>query len=452
MKYSDLYLLPILPLVSDYFMSRIYTYIFLLLAVIAMTCCIYRDIRLERQHPGDLRNRVVGARLQKDGISPYFYGWDSTQSFRYYDPSAYDFMAASNITASPFFHQLLYPIANIPQRSFSKIWLLIQYLSWASMLGIAISLVSPRRQRLLIAAAAILFLFTRFWTDTVFQGQNYFVMGWFCFVFIALLYRSIGQWSVLTAGVVGAALVLQRPTMIFFLLPFLFLWKEWPLKSRLLGMTGALLVVMLALGSAQSRYYWQQYRLAVSEHIKLHQQLQPDPGHKAHFYRHRIYEGWDLNQANKAARSYRYKGSGESSNVFVWYKLLVDQRMPVAWMIAGNILVITILLWYYYRRVVLPHGFSVVQAGLLGICLYMISDYFSPIHRFAYNGMPWLAALLMMGWYSRLSYTVYGLLLTALLLLSVPFRIIPMQHSIGEYLLLLGTLIVVTKKHTKTFA
>jgi len=432
-------------------MPRIYTYIFLFLASIAIAGCIYRDIRLERQHPGDLRNRVVGARLQKDGISPYFYGWDSTQPFRYYDPSAYDFIAASNITASPFFHQLLYPIADIPQRSFSKIWLLLQYLCWASMLAIAASLATSQRQRLLIAAVAILFLFMRFWTDTVFQGQHYFVMGWFCFVFIALLYRPAGQWPVLIAGMAGAALILLRPTMIFFLLPFLFLWREWPLKKLLPGMAGALLVLILALSSGQSRYYWQQYRSAVNEHVKLHQHLQPDPGHKVHFTRHRIYEGWDLNQADSAARRYRYKGSGESSNVFVWYKLFFHQRMPVSWMMAGNLLLIATLLLYYYRRVVLRNGFTVAQAGLLGICLYMIADYFSPIHRFAYNGMPWLTALLMLGWYRRLPYSIYGLFLLALLLLILPWHIIPMQYSIGEYLLLTGTLITSTKKNTTAF-
>lgn len=433
-------------------MPRIYTYIFLLLAVIAMASCIYRDIRLERQHPGDLRNRVVGSRLQKDGISPYFYGWDSTQSLRYYDPAAYDFMAASNITASPFFHQLLYPLSGIPQRSFSKIWLFIQYLSWASMLGIAVGLVSSRRQRLLIVAAAILFLFTRFWTDTVFQGQNYFIAGWFCFAFIALLYKSTSRWSLFFAGMVAAMLILLRPTMVFFLLPFLFLWKHWPLRSRLLSMAGGLLILVLALGSAQSRYYWQQYRLAVREHIKLHQHLQPDPGHKVHFYRQRIYEGWDLNRADKVARNYRYKASGESSNAFVWYKQFFHQRLPVSTMIVANLVIIALLLLYYYRAAVLSHGFTVVQAGLLGICLYMIADYFSPIHRFTYNGMPWLAALLVMGWYNRLPNAIYGLLLTALLLLSIPWRIIPMQHSIGEYLLLLSTFIIAAKKHTKALA
>lgn len=432
-------------------MPRIYTYIFLLLAAIAIACCIYRDTRLEQQHPGDLRNRVVGARLQKDGISPYFYGWDSTKSFRYYDPTGYDFMAASNITASPFFHQLLCPIADIPQRSFSRIWLIIQYLSWASMLGIAICLVSSRRQRLLITAVAVLFLFTRFWTDTVFKGQNYFFIGWFCFVFIALLYKSASRRSLFLAGIVAAILILLRPTLAFFLLPFLFLWKQWPLKNRLAGIAGGLLMLALALGSSQSRYYWQQYLTALSEHVKLHQQLQPDPGQKASFNHHLDYEGWKMDETDNVARAYPYKASGESSNVFVWYKQVFHQRMPVNWMMTGSLVIIALLLLFYYRRVVLPHGFTVVQAGLLGICLYMISDYFSPIHRFTYNGMPWLAALLVIGWYHRLPYAIYGLVLAALLLLSVPWRIIPMQHSIGEYLLLLATLIIVTKKHTKAF-
>lgn len=433
-------------------MPRLYTYIFLLLAAVAMACSVYRDTRLERQHPGDLRNRVVGARLQRDGISPYFYGWDSTQSFRYYDPTGYDFMAASNITASPFFHQLLYPIANIPQRSFSKIWLIIQYIFWASMLGIAVSLVSSRRQRLLIVATAILFLFTRFWSDTIFKGQNYFVAAWFCFVFIALLYKSASRWSLFMAGIVAAILLLLRPTFIFFLIPFLFLWKQWPLRNRLWCLAGGLLMMVLALASSQSRYYWQQYRAALGEHVKLHQQLNPTPGHKASFNHRLDYEGWKMDEADSAARAYPYKASGESSNFFVWYKQLFHEHMPVEWMMVGSLAVIAFLLLYYYRRIALIRGFTVVQAGLLGICLYMISDYFSPIHRFTYNGMPWLAALLTIGWYIRLPIIIYGLLLTGLLLLSIPWHIVPMQDSIGEYLLLFTILIIATKKPAELLA
>ncbi|MBL7757094.1 MAG: hypothetical protein JNL59_06865 [Chitinophagaceae bacterium] len=82
----------------------------------------------------------------------------------------------------------------------------------------------------------------------------------------------------------------------------------------------------------------------------------------------------------------------------------------------------------------------------------MISDYFSPIHRFTYNGMPWLAALLTIGWYIRLPIIIYGLLLTGLLLLSIPWHIVPMQDSIGEYLLLFTILIIATKKPAELLA
>lgn len=417
-----------------------------------MACSIYRDIRLEQQHPGDLRNRVVGARLQKDGISPYFYGWDSTQSFRYYDPSGYQSIAASNITASPFFHQLLYPLADLPQRTFSKLWLFIQYLVWAAMLGMAMSFASGRRQQLLILAIGIAFLYTRFWVDTVFKGQNYFLIGFFSLAMTVLLSRPRPQWAMLIAGGLATALVLTKPTAVFFLLPFLFLWRQWPAKTQLFLLAGSVLVLAIAFASGKARYYWQEYRHALNEHIKLHQRLHPDPGQKARFNRHLNYEGWDLDAADSAALVYRYKFRGENSNAFVWYRQIFHSRLPVAWMLGLSFVIICTLLLFYYRRVVLPHGFTIIQAALLGLCLYMIADLFSPIHRFTYNGAPWLAALLVVGWYRRIPSIAYIMLTTAILLQVTTWYIMPMQYSIGEYLLLISILIIATKKPPASLA
>ena len=67
--------------------SRYKTALLLNLIVLAvlLTHSIYRDIQLEKQYPSDLRNRVVGARLQKDGKDPYFYKWKKEDGFRYID-------------------------------------------------------------------------------------------------------------------------------------------------------------------------------------------------------------------------------------------------------------------------------------------------------------------------------------------------------------------------------
>src|SRR5579859_2004065 len=86
---------------------------------------IYRDMRLEYEYCGDLRGRIVGARLIKDGKSPYFYKWRAGDGVRYYDPQNFTPTKVSSMTATPFFHHLLMPLAELPEREASKIWLVL---------------------------------------------------------------------------------------------------------------------------------------------------------------------------------------------------------------------------------------------------------------------------------------------------------------------------------------
>jgi hypothetical protein len=48
---------------------------FSVFCIVSLFWSVYRDTELEKQYPVDLRNRVVGSRLQMDGMSPYFYHW-----------------------------------------------------------------------------------------------------------------------------------------------------------------------------------------------------------------------------------------------------------------------------------------------------------------------------------------------------------------------------------------
>ena len=107
---------------------RIVLNLSLLLIILAHS--VYRDVQLEKQYTGDLRNRIVGARLQKDGKLPYFYYWQSKDGIRYFDPINTNQSPAtvSPITASPLFHQLLYPICDLEQQTLSKIWFIFQYI------------------------------------------------------------------------------------------------------------------------------------------------------------------------------------------------------------------------------------------------------------------------------------------------------------------------------------
>ena len=77
-------------------------------------------------------------------------------------------------------------------------------------------------------------------------------------------------------------------------------------------------------------------------------------------------------------------------------------------------------------------------SSVTGLALYMLSDFLSPVHRFAYNGAPWLFLLLLVG--SKLDFRQGTLIIfwiiLALILISLPSGFIPMQHSIAEYMLL----------------
>ena len=59
--------------------------LFFCAALTALGLALYRDLTIGPVYTIDLRNRVVGARLMHDGISPYYYKWKTGDPIRYYD-------------------------------------------------------------------------------------------------------------------------------------------------------------------------------------------------------------------------------------------------------------------------------------------------------------------------------------------------------------------------------
>lgn len=71
--------------------------ILFILCGICLWKVINRDLILLKISTADLRNRVVGARLQKDGKDPYYFKWTENDGLRYYDPFNIDSLYISNI-------------------------------------------------------------------------------------------------------------------------------------------------------------------------------------------------------------------------------------------------------------------------------------------------------------------------------------------------------------------
>lgn len=430
--------------------------IFLLPVLVAIGILIYsirRDIALEKTYPGDLRNRIVGARLQMDGIPPYFYHWDSTAPIRYYDPTGYNHVVISNITSTPYLHQLLYPIANLDQRLISRIWLWMQYFALAIAMGIALKLARKKYQKLLVVFLGLLYLFSYWWTGNVVQGQNYWMISIAAFLLYAAFLRPDKWWKGVLASLLAISLVLMRPTLLLFILPFLFLLPYMSRQFLLSFGISSILFLAFYFTLTDSIQYWVDYRQGMARHVDMHQGKLPVLSDYEIIKPMTEYEGWERAQIERDAEKISYEPSGESGNLFVWVKQVAGIRYPV-WF---NYLILVLLLLpllYFLRRKTkgLPYEQLLFFTSIAGLALYMLSDFLSPVHRFAYNGAPWLFLVLLVA--SKLDlrrgiYVLIGIVL-AIVLNSLPAVYLPMQHSIAEYLLLLLSIYIIY--HQKIFS
>ncbi len=391
-----------------------------------------RDIRYTGEYMGDLRNRVVGARIIGDGGSPYFHKWKPGDSVRYYDPQAFDVYFPSINTSTPFLHRLLIPIADMPEATIMRVWMVVLYLLFIWMVGYTFWLTRGDAARMMVGVMALLFLLTNAWALHAKYGQTYLLIP-----ALAMLVFALRRWPV-AAGLVAAVLVMVRPNAVFFLLPFLFMrsfnWR-WVMPG--------LVLLGWVLLSPRERGLWRDYEVMLREQVKIHQGLEPptrpavtDPGYMR-------WEGLDMDTARARIHRDPVHIYSENGNVFVLYRELTGRRMPIVLLeVSGVVAILSVIgmLAVARRRF---GEFAPAQLAIVGFCLYMISDLCSPIYRHAYYGVQWIMPLLIAAsFYRGRIRPVYGLLLACLLLNVVHLPFLRMGNTIGEYGFLAGLLAI----------
>ena len=403
-----------------------------LVAALVLWYALTRDIRYTGEYMGDLRNRVVGARIIEDGGSPYFYKWRPGDPVRYYDPQAFDIYTPSISTSTPFLHRLLIPLADWPESKIMRIWMGVLWLLLAGMVGYAYWLARKDAARWMVGAVALLFLLTNAWALHAKYGQTYLLIP-----ALAMLVFALRRWP-LAAGLVAAALVMVRPNAVLFLLPFVFTREfKWGWVLPGVVMLGWLLL------SPHERGLWGDYAAMLREQVKIHQDLGPatrpavaDPGL-------RDWEGLDMDTVRARITRDPVRIYSENGNVFVLYRELLGRRMPVALLGVLELLAIGLVvgsLLFARRR----YGeLEPAQLAIVGFCLYMISDLFSPIYRHQYYTVQWIMPLLVAAsLYRGRNRGLYGLLLGCLVLNILHLSFLRMGNTIGEYGFLAGLLAI----------
>ncbi|MFT3936258.1 MAG: hypothetical protein QM726_21695 [Chitinophagaceae bacterium] len=424
----------------------------ILISIALLSWCVYRDNLVESQGTGDLVNRVVGARLQKDGYLPYFYKWKNTDSgrYRYIDPSPN--LKVTSITASPAFHRLLYPIADLPMRSISKIWLIAEYICFLTCCILAWYQAKTVWQKLAVVVCSLLFLFTEGWLNHVQMGQLYIIIPFLATLFYACLQRKDNLILAFLAGTFALLLLQVRANAVFFFIPFLFLVNQFSRSFLLVFLLPAILFCFYFAFSKHEQALWKNYSEAVVESVKLHQDLHPTVQATPPADTLTEREGWTIKEESAAYKKYPFVLHSEQANVFVIARQILHVKIPViALQLMSLFCVLALGTFFFVRHKQEP--FDIVTIALLGYCFYMISDLFSPIYRWQYYTMQWLFPLLLAAATAVKKDKWPVLLMCAGLLLNiVNTSLIKMEHSIGEYLILIGLILFVLTKKTRAYA
>jgi len=418
--------------------------LWLAIGTVLLSLALFRDIRrVGAHHQVDLRNRVVGARLIADKRLPYFYRWKPGDPVRYYDPENADaadrrYDSLSTITATPVFHHLMEPLAELQQSQTDWIWLSFEYAAWAIILTLLLSLAPTPRSKFAVAAAAIAFLFSVAWKHQVEVGQLYITIPLLAILGYCLLRAKPTVWTGLAAGLVAAVMIGIRPNSLLFFLPFLLVVRRFSIPFRISMVAAILIVAGCMAASPFERRLWQQYEVAVSKHIRFH--LAGNPFIYSHPARDLpVWEGVDQfhNRPPSALTV------GESSSFFLIYHKLFSRFMSLGlltFLAAASITLLCIYFgWKNYHRRDIP----MARLALFGYCLYMITDLLSPVFRWPYYSVQWLfPVLLVLAGYPSHKKLYYVLLLTCLGLFIINFGFTVYEHAAGDYLLLVTLLLL----------
>ena len=421
-----------------------------IIGLLLLMPAIIRDLKLEASYPSDLRNRQIGSRLIKDGRLPYFYHYNSNDSTRYLDIKNCNALSVSNITATPYLHELLLPICDLPFRKFSAVWLVICYVLLGAMYLLMQSISPHIVAKIIVWVTAIAFPYTEAWKTHIYQGQYYLLIPFFLVLFYWAFVQKTKWFNLLLVGFACISVILIRPTSILLLVPFIFLLKHY--KQQVIAIASfGIVALAFIVGNTFQKNLWNQYSKGIAEHVKVHQHLNPAMQANMPCPVVEDVEGFNLKVtgANNAPPIF-----SECGNFHTVWKMVFKQQISLNLLYGIEAAIIAISFLFYFLNHKKQKSFALLNACLLGFSFMMIADLFAPINLGQYNTVQWLFALLLLSqitfkkelrWYFIVIWLGF-----ALNILNLGFM--KMEHTIGEYLMLIGCIFLSMKKLPQTFS
>ncbi len=203
---------------------------------------------------GDLRNRIVGARVIREGVDPYFFHWESGQSEALLDTRMSQSSLVSRLTVTPSVLLFHLPLAHW---WFGKIILNWFVVEWIALLSCVASLIAFRvntQDKKLVFIEGMIMASSYFWLTHTFTGQLYIVYG--ALISGALLFVSQRNSGLRLIGffTVGVVAALRFPYVVF-LIP-LFFYNKKACVVAVVGLVATISLTTSVLGLSVWKNYF----------------------------------------------------------------------------------------------------------------------------------------------------------------------------------------------------
>jgi len=317
----------------------------------------------------DLRNRVVGARLLKNDIDPYYYKWNEGDPVELLDPRDKVNSEVNMVTVPPSMLLLMSSFVDVKYNIQRVIWLIIQwFLLLVSIFFFSNTTSSLLTKKMLWIISLFFISSSFFWRLHIERGQIYILyvmlisMAYF---FNSLKIKSNDLWSGI---IIGFAIVL-RPPLILIPMVFLF-YRNWRIiVGTIIGAILTLSISLLFSGWEVWISYYKAMQIHGVNHMKGIQQVISN-------YPYQNIEGIsNLNGlANIPITDTSLQGLFKSIGVLV----------PGNILILGFILFLILIVSYLWIRKI---RLSTELIFLFASFLIFISDFFLPAARFSYNSV-----------------------------------------------------------------
>ena len=353
----------------------------LIFAVFLSITGFFTDVSNTLKYGGvDLRNRVVGARLLKKDLDPYFYKWEKGDPVELLDPRDKVNSEVNMVTVPPSVLLLMSPIADVKYNIQRNIWFIAQWLLLLlSIFFFSRTSLDPSIKKMIWIVSLFFIGSSFFWRLHVERGQIYILYV----VLISLayyLYNLENRYNQIWSGIVIGFAVVLRPPLI--LIPAMFLlYKNWKIiLGSIIGAFSILGASLLVSGLNVWISYFKAMQIHGLNHVQGIEQVM------SHYPYQNIEGIANLHGlANIPITDTSLQGFLKSIGVSVSGYILM----------LGFLVIFAIIIFFFWKRKI---QLSTGMIFLAGTFLIFISDFFLAAARFSYNNvmlLPFLSIVVL---------------------------------------------------------